>query len=266
MRSGFGVIEWSGRARRSTLLACALASLACGGGGAGAASDDASRRNDTAGTKVAEAVSGNGEEARPSRTGVRGRVLFVGTSLTAGLGLDPSEAYPAIIAEKIDSAGLPFAVVNAGVSGETSSGALRRIDWLLREPVDVVVLETGANDGLRAVPVATLRANIEAIVDRVRRARPEARVLLVQMEALPNFGPDYTSGFREVYPEVAAETGVTLVPFLLDGVAGQPALNQPDGIHPTAEGARIVAATIWETLGPVLEARAAALDGAAGIQ
>jgi acyl-CoA thioesterase-1 len=243
------------------LLATAAALAACGGGGARASADEASPTNGSA----AEKVAGNGGAAATAGEGRR-RVLFVGTSLTAGLGLDPSEAYPAVIAGKIDSAGLPFDVVNAGVSGETSSGALRRIDWLLREPVDVLVLETGANDGLRGVPVAELRRNIRAIIERVQATRPEARVLLVQMEALPNFGPEYTGTFRSVYAEVARETGVTLVPFLLDGVAGVPALNQPDGIHPTPEGARRAAATIWRALAPVLAERAGSLDAASTIQ
>ncbi len=239
---------------------------ACGGDDASAAGESPGR-NDAEGGKVAAAAASDGPERRAAaRATGRGRVLFVGTSLTAGLGLDPSEAYPAIVAAMIDSAGFPFEVVNAGVSGETSSGALRRIDWLLREPVDVVVIETGANDGLRGVPVATLRANIEALVERIREARPDASILLVQMEALPNFGPEYTGAFREVYPEVAEESGVTLAPFLLQGVAGRPSLNQPDGIHPTAEGARIAAANIWASLAPLLEARSGALDAAAGSQ
>jgi acyl-CoA thioesterase-1 len=264
MRIGFEVVGRSaGRCARAAVSLGALGAVAalaaCGGGSAGASSDEASRTNGAAAEQVAAAAP-----RRPSAE--RGRVLFVGTSLTAGLGLDPSEAFPAVIAGKIDSAGLPFEVVNAGVSGETSSGALRRIDWLLREPVDVVVLETGANDGLRGVPVAQLRRNIRAIIERVRTARPEARILLVQMEALPNFGPEYTGTFRSVYPEVARETGVTLVPFLLEDVAGVPALNQPDGIHPTVEGARLAAATIWRSLGPVLAERAGSLDAAPPVQ
>ena len=246
---------------RAVLLSALLAALAaCGGGGAegapgGAAVADASQRNEAAPGKVAGAA-----RAREGASADPGRVLFVGTSLTAGLGLDPSEAYPAVVAGKIDSAGLPFEVVNAGSSGETSAGALRRIDWLLREPVDVLVLETGANDGLRGIPVSEVRSNIRAIIERVRRARPEARILLVQMEAPPNLGAGYTAAFRAIYPELAAATGVELVPFLLEGVAGVPALNQGDGIHPTAEGARLAAETVWRALRPVLEGRAGALD------
>jgi acyl-CoA thioesterase-1 len=254
MRSGFGVI---GRGARGAALAAVvlMSAAACDRGSARAAADGASRGR--GGGRPSDAPADSGAVSRRTE---RGRVLFVGTSLTAGLGLDPSESFPAVVAAKIDSAGLPFEVVNAGVSGETSAGALRRIDWLLREPVDVVVLETGANDGLRGVPVATVRANIQAIVDRVKAARPEARMLLVQMEALPNLGPQYTGAFRAVYPELARANGLTLVPFLLEGVAGRASMNQGDGIHPTAEGARVAAATVWASLEPVLEERAAALD------
>ncbi|MDE3129454.1 MAG: arylesterase, partial [Gemmatimonadota bacterium] len=144
----------------------------------------------------------------------RRTVLFVGTSLTAGLGLDPDSAFPAIIQRKIDSAGLAFHVVNAGVSGETSAGARQRMAWLLRQPFDVMVLETGANDGLRGTPVSETRANIQAIVDTVRRVRPEAAIVLVQMEALPNLGQRYTRAFHDTYPRLAARNQVTLLPFL----------------------------------------------------
>ena len=181
------------------------------------------------------------------------KVLFVGTSLTAGLGLDPDSAYPALIQRKADSAGIPLAVTNAGVSGETSAGALRRIDWVLREPADVVVIETGANDGLRALRVDATRANLEALVERVRAARPTARVVLVQMEAPPNLGPRYTAEFRGMFPGVAQKYGLTLIPFLLDRVAGIDSLNQSDGMHPNEAGERIVAETVWRVLRPVLD-------------
>ena len=183
----------------------------------------------------------------------RPTLLFIGTSLTAGLGLEPSEAYPALIQAKADSAGLALDVVNAGVSGETSAGALRRLDWVMRGPADVVVIETGANDGLRGVDVDSIRANIQAIVAAVRRAKPAARILLVQMEAPPNFGPRYTSSFRAMFPALAEANGITLLPFLLDSVAGHPELNQSDGIHPNVAGARIVADRLWRALVPVLD-------------
>ncbi|HEX5581333.1 MAG TPA: arylesterase [Gemmatimonadaceae bacterium] len=180
-------------------------------------------------------------------------VLIAGTSLTAGLGLDPHDAYPAVIQRKADSAGVPVRVVNAGLSGETSAGLLRRIGWLLRDPADVVVIETGANDGLRGMDPDSTRENLRRIVGAVHEARPAAPVLLVQMEAPPNLGEAYTSRFRAMYPEVARESGARLVPFLLEGVAGVSSLNQADGIHPNEAGARRVATTVWEALRPVLD-------------
>jgi acyl-CoA thioesterase I len=179
-------------------------------------------------------------------------LLIVGTSLTAGLGLDPEDAWPALIQAKIDSAGLPYRVVNAGLSGETSAGALRRIDWLMRGPVDVFVLETGANDGLRGLDADTLRANIEAILAKVHSERPTARLALVQMEAPPNLGVDYTKRFHAVYAEAASAEGATLLPFLLDSVAGRPSLNQADGMHPNLAGSRIAARTEWRGIEPLL--------------
>jgi acyl-CoA thioesterase I len=219
---------------------------ACGGGGGGGGSNASARHDSTAaGKERAPAIADR--EARPAR------VLFVGTSLTAGLGIDPSEAFPAVLAAKADSAGYAVEVVNAGVSGETSAGALRRIDWLLRSPVDVFVLETGANDGLRGLDVDSTRANIEQIVKKVKGARPEAQILLVQMEAPPNMGSRYTTEFRAMFPAVASAEGVTLAPFLLEGVAGKAELNQGDGIHPSVEGARRVADNLWPSLRRALD-------------
>lgn len=180
-------------------------------------------------------------------------MLIVGTSLTAGLGVDPDSAYPALLQRKADSAGLRVRIRGEGLSGETSAGALRRIDWLLREPADVVMIETGANDGLRGLDVDSTRANLTAILRRVRAARPEARLLLAQMEAPPNLGPTYTTRFREMFPAVAREAGAVLVPFLLDSVAGIPEMNQGDGIHPNDAGSRRVAANVWRALAPELE-------------
>lgn len=180
-------------------------------------------------------------------------VLFLGTSLTAGYGLTEDEAYPALIQERIDAAGLRYRVVNAGVSGETSAGGLRRIGWLLREPVAVLVLELGANDGLRGQSVEAMRGNLQAIIDSTHAARPEATVVIAGMEAPPNLGPAYTRAFRAVFPAVARANDATLIPFLLDGVAAVPSLNQADGIHPTAEGHTIVAETVWRYLEPILK-------------
>jgi acyl-CoA thioesterase I len=189
----------------------------------------------------------------------RRTILFAGTSLTAGFGLDAAtQSYPALIQRLVDSAGLSYQVVNAGVSGETSAALRQRIDWLLRRPADVIVIETGANDGLRGLTVASLRANIQAVLDRVRHTQPRARVFLVQMEAPPNLGARYTSEFRNVFPELAGKNRVGLIPFLLEGVAGDPALNQDDGIHPNPSGARVVAATVWKVLAPALASPAQA--------
>ncbi|HVT40097.1 MAG TPA: arylesterase, partial [Gemmatimonadaceae bacterium] len=187
------------------------------------------------------------------RTGAT-RVLFLGTSLTAGYGLDNPEAdaYPAVLQRMADSAGVRALMVNAGLSGETSAGALRRADWLLREKPEVVVIETGANDGLRGLDPDSTAANLRSLIAKVRAANPAARVLLVQMEAPTNLGARYTLRFHAVFGEVARTTGVTLLPFLLNGVAGIAKLNQGDGIHPTAEGARRAAGNIWPGLARAL--------------
>lgn len=179
-------------------------------------------------------------------------VLFVGTSLTAGYGLDPALAWPAVIQRKIDSAGFRLRVVNAGVSGETSAGALRRIEWLVaRERPAVLVLETGANDGLRGQTPANLRANLLAIFAKARQLDPAPRLVLMAMESPPNLGDAYNIPFRAVYPEVAREVGATLVPFFLREVAGIDSLNLPDGIHPTPRGHELGAAAAWPHVEPV---------------
>jgi acyl-CoA thioesterase I len=180
-------------------------------------------------------------------------ILVVGTSLTAGLGLDPSQAYPALLQQKIDAAGLRYRVVNAGVSGETSAGARRRMGWLMRQPVAVLVVETGANDGLRGQDPAATRANVQAIFDEARLQPPPPKLVLAGMEALPNYGEDYRRRFRAIFPALAKANGAALVPFLLEGVAGDPKLNQPDGIHPTAEGHARVAENVWRALRPILQ-------------
>ena len=209
-------------------------------------------------TLIAACAPGDGEQvpdagpAADPPSADRPRVVFLGTSLTAGYGLAKSEAYPTLIQLKIDSAGLDFQVVNAGVSGETSAGGLRRIDWLLREPVAALVIELGANDGLRGLSPDALAANLRGIIDHTRERYPAARILLIGMEAPPNLGAEYTSRFRDAYRDVAAETGVALLPFLLEGVGGEARLNQADGIHPTAAGQRVLAENVWEALAPLL--------------
>lgn len=181
-------------------------------------------------------------------------VLFLGTSLTAGLGLSESQAYPALIQQKIAAAGLGLRVVNAGVSGETSAGGLRRVDWLLRQPLAVLVLELGANDALRGQDLDATRRNLQEIIDRTRAAHPDALIVMAGMQAPPNLGDRYTTAFRDIFPDLARRNHAVLIPFLLAGVAGIPRLNQADGIHPTAEGDSIVAENVWNVLEPVLHA------------
>ena len=190
--------------------------------------------------------------ATSARTPAAERVLVIlGDSLTAGLGVAREEAYPALLEARLRRDGFAYRVVNAGVSGDTSAGGLRRVDWVLRARPDLVVVALGANDGLRAQPVQALRDNLTAIVTRLRAAG--ARVLLAGMRLPPNYGADYTAAFAGAFPAVARATSVPLLPFLLDGVAGDPALNQADGIHPNASGHRVMAETLWRALRPHLE-------------
>jgi acyl-CoA thioesterase-1 len=179
-------------------------------------------------------------------------ILFFGDSLTAGYGIDPDEAFPALIQRKLDAAGGGWRVVNAGLSGETTSGGLRRLDWILRQRVDIFVIELGGNDGLRGIPPETSRSNLAAMIKRIRERQPHVKVVLAGMQMPLNMGPDYTRQFAAMYPALAEETKVTLIPFLLEGVGGVPSLNLPDGIHPTAEGHKIVAETVWRSLQPLL--------------
>ena len=179
-------------------------------------------------------------------------IVFYGNSLTAGYGVSPSEAFPAIIQKKIDSLSLPYNVINAGVSGETSSGGKTRIDWILREPVDIFVLELGANDGLRGTPLSETKKNLQDIIDKVKAKYPGSKLVFAGMEIPPNMGQEYTTEFRNIYTDLAAKNKMTLIPFLLAGVGGEPALNQADGIHPTAEGHLIVAENVWKELQKLL--------------
>jgi acyl-CoA thioesterase-1 len=239
-------------------LVCAVLLTSCGDGsahepaverGSGRVSDAVPSTQPDTDSLASVPRPGNGE-AKIASDSMPGRetIVFIGTSLTAGLGIDLSQAYPAVVGRMLDSAGRPARIINAGVSGETSAGALRRIEWVLRTPADVIVLETGANDGLRGLDLASLQANIEAILDRIRAVQPRAHVMLAQMEAPPNLGARYTAGFHDLFPRIAKEKKVELLPFLLDGVAGDPSLNQDDGIHPNVRGARIVAANVTRAL------------------
>jgi len=186
-----------------------------------------------------------------------GTIICFGDSLTAGYGLDPDQAWPALIEEKIRAKGWPFRVVNAGLSGETTAAGARRVNWILRQPVAVFILALGGNDGLRGIPTEETERNLQAIIDAVRRRHPEAAIILAGMEAPPNMGPDFTRAFRALFPRLAERNALPLIPFLLAGVAAEPALNQPDGIHPNAEGQRRVADNVWAVLERVLQRRLA---------
>lgn len=183
-------------------------------------------------------------------------ILFFGNSLTAGYGLEPDQAFPALIQQRIDSLDLPYKVINAGVSGETTSGGRSRIDWLLKQPVDVFVLELGANDGLRGVSTEETYNNLKAIIEKVRAKNPDVKVVLAGMQIPPSMGQQYAEDFREVYTRLAEEENVALIPFLLEGVAGNRELNQGDGIHPTEEGQKILAENVWDTLEPIVKEEA----------
>jgi acyl-CoA thioesterase-1 len=181
-------------------------------------------------------------------------ILVLGDSIAAGYGLDPEEAFPALLQEKIDQSGLNYKVVNAGVSGDTTAGGLSRIGWSLRQKVDLLLLELGGNDGLRGINPDETAKNLRGIIARVKEKNADARIVIAGMQMPENMGKDYTSRFRAVFPTVAREHNATLIPFLLEGVAGKTDLNQADRIHPTAEGHRIIAATIWKVLQPMLTA------------
>lgn len=179
-------------------------------------------------------------------------VLFLGDSLSAGFGLDVTQAFPSLVQGKIEQEKLPFKVVNAGLSGETTAGGLRRIDWLFKQKIDVLVIELGGNDGLRGIEPSETEKNLQGIINKMREKNPDARIVLAGMQAPPNMGKTYTEKFRALFPALAKKNSIELIPFLLEGVAGNPRLNLPDGIHPTAEGHQIVAETIWKTLNPIL--------------
>lgn len=216
----------------------------------GAASDTIAARGDPLGGTEEPSTSGdNGDTGDP-----RPAILFFGTSLTAGYGLDDrDDAFPALIQEKIDSLGLDYRVVNAGVPGETSAAGLRRIGWILdRTDVEVLVLELGANDGLRGQDPEALRENLQAAIDSTRAHEPDATIVLAGMEAPPNLGPRYTEEFRQVFHDVSTRNDAVLIPFLLEDVAGVPDLNQSDRIHPTEEGHRIIAENVWDAVGPLV--------------
>ena len=180
-------------------------------------------------------------------------ILFFGDSLTAGYGLELEQAFPALIQSRLDSLGLDYTVINSGLSGETTSGGINRLNWVLKQDVDVFVLELGANDGLRGIPLAETRKNLQAIIDVVQEKNKETIIVLAGMQIPPNMGPEYTTEFRKIFPELAEENQIALIPFLLDGVAGIPELNLEDGIHPAPEGHEIVRDNVWSVLENVVK-------------
>ena len=180
-------------------------------------------------------------------------ILFFGNSLTAGYGVDPTQAFPALIQQKIDSLNLPYKVINGGVSGETTAGGNQRIDFVLKQqPINVFVLELGANDGLRGIPLTETRKNLQSIIDKVKAKYPHTKLVLAGMQLPPNMGQSYATQFKNIYPDLAKKNNMTLIPFLLAGVGGEARLNQQDGLHPTAEGYQIVAENVWKELKGVL--------------
>lgn len=179
-------------------------------------------------------------------------IVFFGNSLTAGYGLSPEQSFPTLIQKKIDSLALPYKVVNAGVSGETSSGGKTRIDWILQQQVDIFVLELGANDGLRGIPLSETRKNLQDIIDSVKTKHPQAKLLFAGMQIPPNMGQKYATEFRDMFGELATKNSMALIPFLLEGVGGEADLNQSDGIHPNEKGSRIVAENVWKELQKLL--------------
>ncbi|WP_316812445.1 arylesterase [Pedobacter heparinus] len=189
--------------------------------------------------------------ATETKPGVQ-HILFFGTSLTAGYGLDPEQAYPAIIQKKIESLNLPYKVINGGLSGETSAAGKSRINWLLKQPVGIFVLELGANDGLRGLSVPETSANLQAVIDKVKAKYPKVKLVMAGMQMPPNMGAKYTSDFKAVFSKLAQKNDMVYVPFLLEGVGGVARLNQEDGIHPTAEGQKILAENVWARLKTLL--------------
>ena len=201
--------------------------------------------NKKADTKTADSLN-------VSNVTTKKTILVFGNSLTAGLGVEPDEAFPALIGNKIDSLNLPYEVINAGLSGETTAAGKERINWLLKQKVDVFVLELGANDGLRVIPLTETRKNLQSIIDQVKAKYPDAKQIMTGMEVPPNMGSKYASEFRVIFPELAKKNNMALVPFLLDKVGGVPELNQSDGIHPTPEGHKILAENVWAVLKDLL--------------
>jgi acyl-CoA thioesterase-1 len=198
-----------------------------------------------------EAINSEVTSATESTTKTK-KILFFGNSLTAGMGLEPEMAFPGVIQGFIDSLHLNYTVINAGLSGETTASGENRVSWMLNQKIDIFVLELGANDGLRGIPLEETRENLQAIIDAVLATNPDTHIILAGMQIPPNMGPAYTTDFKRIFPELAKKNNTALIPFLLENVAGNPDLNQEDGIHPTEEGQKIVAKNVWEILEPLV--------------
>jgi acyl-CoA thioesterase I len=233
-------------------LATLVAALACGSSG----SEESPRNPAEAKNNMSVA---KGRDAAPDKsTNVAAQVtgapviLFFGTSLTAGYGLEPDQAFPSLIQKKAQDEGVPIKAINAGLSGETTAGAARRIDWVLRTPADLVVIEAGANDALRGLSPDAAKANLEQVIATIRKKQPQARIALVQMEAPPNYGASYTQRFRSIYRDISRKENIPLIPFLLNNVAGISRYNQADGVHPNLAGEKIVADNVWHALKPLV--------------
>lgn len=202
-------------------------------------------------TPAGTAKDSTQKETPPPSSSIK-NIIFFGNSLTAGYGLDLSEAYPALIQAKIDSLNLPYKIINAGLSGETTAGGNSRIDWILKQPVHVFVLELGGNDGLRGIPLEETAKNLQQILDKVKEKYPDVKLMLTGMRVPPNMGKQYSENFHKIFGDLASSNKIAFLPFLLEGVGGEPGLNQSDGIHPTAEGQKIVAENVWAVLKELL--------------
>jgi len=199
-------------------------------------------------------VTTNVVSTKTENTTNKKRIVVFGDSLTAGYGLeDVEDAYPGLLQKKIDSLQLGYTVINSGISGETTAGGKNRIDWVLNQKPSVFILELGANDGLRGVPLTETKMNLQYIIDAVKTKYPSTKIVLAGMQIPPNFGQDYTNEFKNIFPALAQKNQVALIPFLLENVGGIPSLNQSDGIHPTAKGHKILAKSVWEVLAPILK-------------
>ena len=202
-------------------------------------------------TGTLAAANADGKNAQSTSDGTR-KIVFFGDSITAGLGVPPNEAFPALIQGRIVAAKLPFVVINAGLSGETSAGGLRRVGWVLKQRADVLVIELGANDGLRGLALNDTRINLQGIIDRARALHPQIQIFIAGMQLPPNLGAGYTAAFRSIFPELAIQNSISLIPFLLEGVGGVSEMNQADGIHPNSAGHHRLAENVWSVLGPKL--------------